>query len=285
MNPTHFTVDELIRRAGELPPLPQVAQKALGLIRDPNSNMSDLANVLSMDQVLTGLVLRWANSAYYGLSHPVSTVQQAVMYLGQTTVQSLVLTASVAAYMDRPVPGYGLDRGDLWKHSVGVAAGARLVASRHGRKVAEEAYHTGLLCDIGKLAFESILRNVDTTSKEWSDKPFSDLEQTYFGIDHAALGAEMARRWKLPPNVQEAIGLHHTPALAKDGIVLAASVHIADALMMMLGIGIGRDGLQYTLDPQALAIVGWDDNNLEPLLEQTSVLVKEAENYIGLIRK
>ena len=207
------------------------------------------------------------------------------MYLGQNTVQSLVLTASVASFMDRPVPGYALDRGDLWKHSVGVAAGARVVAAKFGRKVAEEAYHTGLLCDIGKLAFESVLRNVDTTGNEWQGKPFSELESTFFGVDHAALGAEMARRWKLPVHLQEAIACHHRPSQAKDGAVLAASVHISDAVLMMMGIGIGKDGLQYSIDPAAVSLLGWDGSQLDSLIEQVSVLVNDAEKFIGLMRR
>lgn len=63
--------------------------------------------------------------------------------------------------MDRPVPGYRLDRGELWKHAVGVAGGARLATQHLGPQVAEEAYHAGLLCDIGKLAFEVLLRTLD----------------------------------------------------------------------------------------------------------------------------
>ena len=72
------TLDKLIAHIGELPPLPVVTQKALDVIRDPNSSMGDLAKILSMDEAMTSLVLRWVNSAYYGLKYPVSTVQQAV---------------------------------------------------------------------------------------------------------------------------------------------------------------------------------------------------------------
>ncbi len=147
--------------------MPQVAQRALGLIRNPKSNMTDLAGVLAMDQAMTSLVLRWANSAYYGLKYPVSTVQQAVTYLGQRNLHSLILAASVAALLDRPAPGYGLDRGELWKHSLGIACGARLIAAKFGNQVAEAAYHAGLLCDIGKLAFEILLRDVDTSAPDW----------------------------------------------------------------------------------------------------------------------
>ena len=195
------------------------------------------------------------------------------------------MTASVAAYMDRPLQGYALDRGDLWKHSVGVAAGARVIASKFGRKVAEEAYHAGLLCDIGKLAFEAVLRNVNTSDKEWQGKPFSELEASYFGIDHAALGAEMARRWKLPSQVQEAIACHHKPSEARDGAILAASVHVSDAVMMMMGVGIGKDGLQYSIDPKAITMLGWDARHLDQLIDQVSVLINEAEKFVGLIRR
>jgi len=279
-----LSVGELLRKAGDLPPLPQVAQKALTLIRDPDSNMGDLAQVLSLDQAMTSLVLRWANSAYYGLPSPVSTVQQAVMYLGQNTLQSLVLTASVASYMDRSVPGYGLDRGELWKHSVGVAAGARLVASKFGKEIGEAAYHAGLLCDIGKLAFEVVLRETDTTGPEWKDVSFAELEKTHFGIDHAALGAIMASKWKLPESLQEAIACHHQPALAKDHILLASSVHVADAAMMMLGIGLGKDGLQYEIDSAAFNRCGFNETNLGELFTKVSALLKEVESLVGLTR-
>ena len=280
-----MSIDELIQRVGQLPPLPQAAQKALKLIQNPDTNMVDIGNVIAMDQVMASLVLRWANSAYYGLTNRVSTVQQAVVYLGQNTVQSLLLTASVMTYLDRPVPGYGLERGELWKHSVGVAGGARLVAAKFGRKVAEEAYHAGLLCDIGKLAFEVLLRTMDSNDPNWQGKSFSELEQTYFGIDHAVLGGEMARRWKLPESLVSAIIYHHRPSLAGENAVIASAVHIADSAMMMLGIGIGKDGLQYDLDPEAISILGWNENNLEDLFDRVSALVKEAEQFIGLVRK
>ena len=281
---TQDKINQLLNQVGELPPMPQVAQKALALIRDPDSSMSDLAGTLAMDQAMASLVLRWVNSAYYGLKYPVSTVQQAVAYLGQRTLHSLILAASVAALLDRPVVGYALDRGDLWRHSIGVAAGARLVAIRFGNRVAEEAYHAGLLCDIGKLAFEILLRKVDTSAPDWQGMSFIDMEQSHFGVDHALLGAEMGRRWNLPPALVEAIAYHHRPSEAKDGIVLASAVHVADAAMMMMGIGIGRDGLQYELDPAACERVGWTESSFRDLSEKVLPFIEEADKYIRLRR-
>ncbi len=280
-----YTVEQLISLVGELPPMPLVARRALEMIRDPDTNMRDLAGILAMDQALAALVLRWANSAYYGIKFPASTVQQAVTYLGMRTLHSLVLAASVAAVLERPMPGYGLERGELWQHAMGVAAGARLIAGRFGNQVAEEAYHAGLLCDVGKLGFEMVLRNVDTTAADWQGYSFEDLESAHFGVDHAEMGAAIAVNWRLPGPLVNAIRYHHQPSKATEGAILAASVHVADSAMMMLGVGLGKDGLQYEVDPQAFERVSWKPDRLNELVEKVLPFVEEAKLMLTMNRK
>ena len=277
----HKSIEELIKRAEELPPLPKVAYRALRLLNKPDFSMKELADILSIDQALTSTLLHWANSSYYGLKYPVSTVHQAVTYLGEVTVRSLVLTASLANYLDRPIPGYFLDRGELWKHSVGIAVGAKLISKKLGKWASEEAYTAGLLCDIGKLAFDTTLRKLDKINPEWLKYPFNELEAKIFGIDHAELGAAIAKKWGFPDTLQEAIAYHHNPSKSKKDSLLPSAIHISDILVSMLGIGIGRDGLQYTLDSAALKLLNLKEADLENLLEQVSVLVKEAENVIN----
>src|ERR1700690_658065 len=119
------TIEQLIQSAGELPSMPQVTQKALAIIRDPDADPAELASILSMDQVLTSLVLRWSNSAHFGIKSRVATVHHAIMVLGLNTLRELLLASSVSRYLNRPVPGYDLKQGELWKHSMGVATGAR----------------------------------------------------------------------------------------------------------------------------------------------------------------
>ncbi len=279
-----ISIDELVNQVGNLPPLPQAAQKALELIRDPKSNMLSISDVLAKDQVLTSLILRMANSIYYGLTYPVSTVQQAAVVLGQKTIQSIILAASVAPYLERPIPGYGLDRGELWRHSIGIAAGARIIAEPFGREVSETAYHAGLLCDIGKLAFEFLLRKENLKSANWKSLSFEDLENKYFGVSHADLGAEIAKRWRMADPIINAIKFHHAPHLAGEDDLIASAVHIADAAMMMMGIGIGVDGLQYQLDDFAVDKVKFDKQKMDVLISRISEYVSEAEIFIGLKR-
>jgi putative nucleotidyltransferase with HDIG domain len=276
-----LVIDRLIARIGELPPMPQVAQKALALIRDPDSNMEDLARVLAVDEAMTSLVLRWANSSYYGLKYPVTTVRQAVTMLGHKAIHSLILAGSLASLLERPVPGYGLDRGQLWRHSIGVAAGARLVATPFGTQIAEEAYHAGLLCDIGKLALEILMREIDGLAPEWQIRSFTDIESAYFGFDHAALGAEMARRWNLPEALVNTIAYHHKPSEAPNESVIVDAVHVADTAMMIFGVGLGKDGLQYKPDPTAFQHMKVDETQLKNLLDQVLPYIDEADSFLS----
>lgn len=278
-------MEEIFMQAGDLPPLPQVAQKALSILRNPNSNMQELADVLILDQAMTSLILRWVNSAYFGLWNPVSTVHQAVVYLGQRTLESLVLAASVVNLLNKPIAGYGLDQGDLWKHSIGVAAGARLIAERIGYEDPEVAYHAGLLCDIGKLVLGVLLQKPEVQVDEWHGKPFSEFEEAYFGVDHAALGAELARQWNLPEPLQVSIACHHRPSNAGEYALLASTVHMSDAMLMMMGIGLGKDGLQYTLDPAAFRHIDWKSAKIIDLFERVLSVVQEAEEFVGLPSK
>ncbi len=277
------SIDRLVNQVKNLPPLPQIAHKTLALLRNPKSNMTDISNLIGMDQMMTSTVLSWANSAYYGLPNKVTTVHQAIMYLGQVTVQTIVFNACMATYLNRALPGYGLERGELWKHSVGVAAGARLVVSKFGKSVAEEAYFSGLLCDIGKLAFDVALRDTDVNAPQWQDRPFEQSETEIFGINHAALGSRIAQSWMLPESICHAITYHHEPSKArKEAELITSAVHIADMATMMIGLGLGRDGLLYAPDPKAFEVLNFQEEDLPDLLDKINKYIREVATEFGL---
>lgn len=275
------TIDQLISDVGDLPPFPQAAQKALRLIRNPDASIKELAKVISMDQTLSGLLLRWANSAWFSLQSRITTVNRAVAVVGLKSVRELILSSATAAYLNRPLPGYELRRGDLWKRSLGVAIGAQYIARNKPEDIQEDAYFAGLLCDIGKLAYEKLLRDVDAITPEQASQPFLEIERALFGFDHAQLGAAMAQRWNLPDVLVTVIANHHTPTLAGKHHYLASLVHVSDAAMTMLGIGTGKDGLRYDLNPEAVQIIGFKEEDLYLVCEQIMAQIRFAEFFIG----
>jgi HD-like signal output (HDOD) protein len=268
--------------------MPLVARRATEIIKDPKSSMNDLANVVKLDPSMSSIILRWVNSAYYALRQPVVSIEQAVVFLGQRTVQNLVLSASVASFMSRPLPGYALQKGDLWKHAVGVSGGARLSMQELAPAQAEDAYYAGLFCDVGKLAFDVLIQKgilqqgfpIDPASRQL---PFQDTEVRIFGYDHTVVSAAMAERWKLPEHITEVIRFHHTPTkISPPNRTVGYAVHAADAAMMMLGVGVGVDGLQYPIDPNMVTALKWKEQSFEKLFERVMPLISEAEDFLRI---
>ena len=276
----NFSMDQLIQESGKIPPIPQTVQKALKLIDDPESNATDLAVLLASDHVLAEHVLRWANSAYYGTGSQISTVQQAVVALGMDVIEELILTYSAFDHMARPLPGYKLQRGELWHHALGSAICARLISKQQHLQLDEEAYFAGLLCDIGKLVLEKHLREIDLKDSNWERQPFLEMERANFGVDHAMLGAEMARHWQLPEELATAIAYHHEPHHAQDHQILVATVHVGDISMKILGIGMGIDGLFYPPDEAALNLLNLTWEGLFRLADQVNEQLKHAKELI-----
>jgi HD-like signal output (HDOD) protein len=102
-------------------------------------------------------------------------------------------------------------------------------------------------------------------------------------VGHARLGAELARRWNLPPRLLDAIEHHHEPGESKDGRALAYAVHLADYTAMIMGIGIGRDGLQYHLDPAAVEFYHFNDALLDQLTDEIPDFILSSNNMIKAV--
>jgi putative nucleotidyltransferase with HDIG domain len=277
----NYSISLLIQEASKLPPFPKAAHKALELIRNPDSNAVELARILATDQVLAARVLRQANSAYYGMENRIATVHQAVVLLGMNIIQDLIMNSAAASYLERAIPGYDLQRGELWHHALGTAVGARLISKQQRLGIDDEAYFAGLLCDIGKLIFGNHLQKVELEKPACECESFLDVERAYFGIDHARLGAEIARQWQLPENLVTTIAHHHEPQAAQKYQSLVAIIHIADVSMMILGIGIGVDGLRYPMEEAALKRIGMTWEDLFCLAEKVTEELTHAKEMAG----
>ncbi|NOZ06599.1 MAG: HDOD domain-containing protein [Chloroflexi bacterium] len=286
MTEQEIMLQKLLDAVQDLPPLPQAAMKILQLIQEPDSTMIQLAEVLTLDEALMSRVLTWANSPYYVGYSPVSTIEQAMMRLGLNTLRQLVLAATTTNFLGRPVSGYAMMRGDLWRHSIAVAAGARTVMAREHKDQRDQAYVAGLLHDVGKLVCDAFANQpgfwppLEQEESGQDVEAFDKTESRLLGIDHAHLGAEVARKWNLPDTLCDAIAWHHDPSRATDGALLAAAVHVADAAALMAGIGLGIDGLEYCLDMPALHSMGWLQEDMENLMNEEYQALHWAEEFL-----
>jgi HD-like signal output (HDOD) protein len=145
---------KILRSLVELPPMPNIILKAREIMEDPGSSLKELAAVIEHDQAIVARVLALANSAYYGLSGMVSSIQHASILLGQKTLGELITIAASSRLLSQKLKGYQLNPGDLWKHSLAVALGSRIVAEKRNAECVEDAFIAGLLHDAGKIILD-----------------------------------------------------------------------------------------------------------------------------------
>lgn len=257
----------VVAEVDRLPPLPAVVVGVLRLLDDPRTSGQQIAESLGRDPVLTSRVLRLANSAWYTWTRRISTIQEAVVLVGFSAVRSQILGAAAFEAMRRGAPGYALNQELLWQHSVAVGVGARHLARRYGSVDSEEAFVAGLLHDIGKVVLGTFLgpRYDEVTRQVEMGIDFAAAERTVLGCDHAQVGAEAARRWNLPDALIEAIEYHHRPLEAGESR-LTDLVHVADALALTLGFGVGADQLLYPCCSEVVTRVGIAPSTVDALL-------------------
>lgn len=131
-----------------VPMLPEVAQKAMILATDPDSDAANLAKLIQMDQSLAAHVMRIANSATYSPNGNIVSLQQAISRLGMGLIAEITLTATLSSIQIN-VKGYNSTLQHIWQHALASALWAKEIC-RLARKNVEAAYISGLLHSIGK---------------------------------------------------------------------------------------------------------------------------------------
>ncbi|HPI93911.1 MAG TPA: HDOD domain-containing protein [Deltaproteobacteria bacterium] len=249
--------ERILQSLKDLPPMPQVAQKAREVITNPASSFKDLAKVIETDQAIVTRILKIANSPFYGLSGKVSSVQHASVVLGAKTLMEVLTLACSSEILGQTLSGYDLDAGELWKHSLAVASASQTIARRVNPSLEQDAFSAGLIHDAGKLILDPYIlerKEAFNAFVEEGSQTFLNAEQHILGFDHAQLASDACEQWHIPSHIALAIRHHHDPS-PSGGDQLSYIVHMADAIAMMSGIGAGLDGLLYSLHPEATKIL------------------------------
>lgn len=230
-------IQKWLDEVDDLPTLPEVPTRVLQMSGDNEIPLSEISAVIERDPPLTTNILRIANSAFYGFSQRVSTLQTAMALLGLNEIVNIVCSVSVVSMFGRSGERPYLSAEGFWRHSVGCGLAAQMLSRRFKFDGHGVEFVAGLIHDIGVLIcaqylpgqYRQIREIMEHTSCE-----MSEAEEEVLGTTHCELGAWMAHRWHLPQILVEGIRFHHAPldALAQatpsDQPALAAVIHLAD---------------------------------------------------------
>lgn len=219
--------EDVLARLHQLPSMPAVMQEIMASFNKEDLDSNALAEKIARDQGLSAKVLRVANSPFYGLPRTIASIQDAVVVMGFNAVRSLVLSAGfVHAFPS--TPGSRFDRDAYWTRSFRVAGYAKALAQSLHQEP-QMAFTAAMFHDIGQLVLDVCIPEQFAEvlqQQEMSGLSLPEIEQKELGFDHAEIGAEMARHWNFPPEIEHTIRYwavpDHQPFRAVTGMVYAA---------------------------------------------------------------
>jgi putative nucleotidyltransferase with HDIG domain len=266
----------ILSKVNDLPPMPQVVQRARTVLADKNCSFSDIARVIETDQSIATRILKLANSAYYGVMGTVTSIQHASMILGIRTLNQLLEIACTSTLLTPKLDGYGMDSGELWQHSLEVAGCARAIAKKRSPEMSDDAFSAGLIHDCGKLILDKYIferRGIFQTFLKDGSRTFLEAEKNILGFDHAQIAASVCEKWDIPKRLTNAIQYHHYPSLLRFN-ELAYVVHSADAIVHMSDDEADTDPTRtYKIDNEAVKLFNLDQ-------KQISLFRKETRDYV-----
>lgn len=270
----------LIKGITKVASLPTVYLKLQEAIRKPGVTNQEITQIINEDAAMAARLLRIANSAFYNFPSKVDTVTQAITIIGVNQLQDLVLACSMVS-MFKNVPEELVTMESFWKHSIACGVTARIIASLRRENNIERFFLAGLLHDLGRLIFY-MLRSKDMAEviqRSEQDKCLlTTSEKEYFGFNHAKLGAMLLKTWKLPPSLVESTAYHHSPHHAKQYMLEASIVHIADVIANALAFGSTGEKRVPAINNESWEIIGLPtsaiNNIIDKLVVQYAVTVK-----------
>ena len=212
----HYSFNDILN-SDETPSLPEVALRIIEVAQQPDPDPIELVQIIRADPATAGRIMKFANSALFGLRHKAPSIEGAVPMLGTTLVRTLVLGFFLAK--QRPA-SRSLDPWfrQLWRESLFQASAAEAIAEKTAGADPPTWFLAGLLQEIGQIAMLNVVGQhyVDSVLDLDSDVSRLEREVSEFGYSHVDVGVALCQKWNIEPQLISAISNHHITVKTED---------------------------------------------------------------------
>jgi len=212
----------------KLPVMSEVAHALIRTLNDPEASAAQVQKILAKDPALTANLLRLANSAQFGLTRQVQSLDHAIQLLGMARVRAMALSDSMSTVFPEAA---GLNRIEFWKSSMACAAYAQWLAKLADMDT-QQAWLGGMMLRLGELIIAQrspdVLVQIEAVPNDarmrW------DRAQDLLGFDEAQVTAVMARYWNFPQAMVDGLQSASNPMEESPFSPLAGVLHLAALL-------------------------------------------------------
>lgn len=257
--PDRADLEKRLGRCALLPSLSSINVVLRELLNAEQRYTAQISDVIRRDPSMTTRMLRLVNSVYYGLSTPVTSIEEAVFYLGIRQVRQLAMSTPIIEDLQRLSRKHPFPWRDFWQHCIATAILTREIIATIQPVQEEVEYVAGLLHDVGRIVmaaefpeeFSTICAGCENTRRD-----LREIELEVLGMDHCELGAIYLQNHRLPEVIVEAARYHADPEQAPQHTQLAAAVQVANGMARLSRIGNSGNPAPIT-EPEWLELSGW----------------------------
>ncbi|MDO6593661.1 HDOD domain-containing protein [Neptuniibacter sp. 1_MG-2023] len=264
-------IRELLKQTDRLPNVPDVVRQLIQQLNNPAADYGEIAKKVSNDQTLSLKILRLVNSAHFGLSRKVSSIEQAVVMLGMVRLKTLVIASGIAGSVQEVK---GIDLKKFWSDAFQVAALSKWFAEQGSQINPDVAFTAGLIHNIGQLLLhlaDPIKAQAIQALIEESNCSRDEAEKECFGFTSQEAGQALLNMWKFPKELGEAVLQYKHPASADNPSPLAAIVNLATLVHLATHKGESAEILQAKF-PEDIAVLAGISSNTCDVLEEALIL-------------
>lgn len=220
-------LDKLLKQPNTLPSAPKVVRQLIETFQQEDVDLAQAAAYIESDPVLTAKLLKLANSAFFGINRNISTARDAMNVMGLVKVRALVIATALG---DSFHMVGGVNMSQFWRYSLNTANLARYLALPI-RVDENTAFTSGLVHGIGELVMHvgmpEQMMELDR-SVPMLDLKRAKAQRGMFGYSYSDVGAALAREWKFPKKMVDAI--EHQVAPFENDVYepIAGVIHIAN---------------------------------------------------------
>ncbi|NTV52950.1 MAG: HDOD domain-containing protein [Candidatus Firestonebacteria bacterium] len=271
-----------ISKINQLAPMSVSALRLIQLSSRAEVALQEVVEIVEYDSALTANLLRWANSAWSGNQKPIASVRDAIVRLGRDTLLQVAVGHCLAGPLKKRMPAYALAEEELWLHGIVSGLTVKCLQAKPGIGTDPMVFTAALLHDIGKLLLAQYLSE-DLLGRifhviQVGQVSYFEAEQEVLGTNHAKVGSDIARYWKFPDALAEAIERHHDQTSAQDHIL--DMIQVANAVSKIIGIGLGTEQMNVHTSARILRRLGLDFPGLEAVcVEVQDKLVLERTRW------